>query len=313
MVAILGAWSGHTAEHESACYIWGDWPEGDPCFCSGVQPGSSLRRPLPSSMLLARQCHAVVKLRCSITNVTERMLTWYADYSQDLTSAGQQIEQSPSGFPRSIASIRQVAVSSFSIAAQSDNPNSSIFEEVMDITNMLNKKGGVAIHQQFPGGFPIQPNTHYSLIKPDPSLERSVSPHVSEQSPYSTSHNMSRAFGSPAGMQASMHLQNPMSNAMHMPNFPDMQGMGNMTGMSMQQMTQQSPQSQQQIKAYACSSCGKGFARRSDLARHGKSKVEYIRILAKSTNLEQNAFTVVIGRTSANIPTAERCSSRGQL
>ena len=215
------------------------------------------------------------------------MLTCYADYSDDLTSAGQQIEQSPSRFPRSIVSIRELAVSSFSIAAQSDKPCSSIFEEVMDITNMLNKKGGVAIHQQFPGGFSVQPNTHYSLIKPDPSLERSVSPHISEQSPYSTSHNMSRAFASPAGMHASMHLQNPMSNAMHMPTFPDMQGMGNMTGMSMQQMPQQSPQPQQQVKAYACSSCGKGFARRSDLARHGKSKSDHFQILAKSTDLNR--------------------------
>jgi hypothetical protein len=37
---------------------------------------------------------------------------------------------------------------------------------------------------------------------------------------------------------------------------------------SMQQ-PQQQQQQQQQVKAYPCSTCGKRFARRSDLARHG--------------------------------------------
>ena len=51
-------------------------------------------------------------------------------------------------------------------------------------------------------------------------------------------------------------------------------------------------------KAFACSTCGKGFARRSDLARHGALAIG----MAHSLNLlisEQNAFIVDIGPTYA--------------
>jgi DNA-directed RNA polymerase subunit RPC12/RpoP len=135
--------------------------------------------------------------------------------------------------------------------------------EVMDITNMLNNKGGV--HHQF--SLEHHHPHHHHLVKPDPMMERSASPHGSEHSHYSTSHNMPRPYHSPTAMQAPLHIPNPMSSAMQMHSFPDMHAM-NMAGMPIQQMPQQSQSPQQPVKAYPCSTCGKGFARRSDLARH---------------------------------------------
>lgn len=150
--------------------------------------------------------------------------------------------------------------------------------EVMDITNMLNKKGGVAA-QQF-----ADPHQHHhlSLIKPEPGhmgMERSASPHGSEHSQYSNPHSMSRSYPSPSAMQVPLHMQGMPS--MHMSHFADMSGMGAVQHMTMQQMPQQQqlqPQPQQveqtqqgqPAKAYPCSNCNKAFARRSDLARHGQ-------------------------------------------
>lgn len=143
--------------------------------------------------------------------------------------------------------------------------------EVMDITNMLNKKGGAAaqVQQHLPG---VIHDHHHQipLVKPEPGMERSASPHGSEHSHYSNHHSMNRGYPSPSTMQAPMHIPNPMPAAMQLPGFPDMGNMGNMAHMTMQQMPQQPQVQQQPVKAFPCSTCGKGFARRSDLARHGK-------------------------------------------
>ncbi|KAI5464649.1 hypothetical protein BGZ63DRAFT_351589 [Mariannaea sp. PMI_226] len=129
---------------------------------------------------------------------------------------------------------------------------------------MLNKKASQM--QQLQNGLIDQ----HHLVK-DPVMERSVSPHGSEHSQYSTPHSIVRSYPSPAAMQAPMHIPNPMPTAMQLPGYPEMPNMGGM-GMQMQHMPQpQPPQpqaSQQPVKAYPCSTCGKGFARRSDLARH---------------------------------------------
>ncbi|KAF1997397.1 hypothetical protein P154DRAFT_284706 [Amniculicola lignicola CBS 123094] len=115
-------------------------------------------------------------------------------------------------------------------------------------------------------------------IKSENGSERGVSPHPSESSRYSSQappqmpqyppmppHNMNgMRYPSPTQMQTSMPLLN---NNNYIPNPPDHT-----------YAQQQTPDPQQQggrpasetgpPKAFACSTCGKGFARRSDLARH---------------------------------------------
>lgn len=143
--------------------------------------------------------------------------------------------------------------------------------EVMDITNMLNKKAGAAAQVQHLSGT-LHDHQHHQLpiVKPEPGMERSASPHGSEQSHYSTPHSMPRGYPSPSAMQAPMHIPNPMPAAMQLSGYPDMPNMANMAQMTMPQMPQQPQPQQQPTKAYPCSTCGKGFARRSDLARHGR-------------------------------------------
>ena len=158
----------------------------------------------------------------------------------------------------------------------------AVLGEVMDITNMLNRKAGFQAHQHF-NSFSDYQSPAYSIIKSDP-MDRSGSPHGSEHSAYSNPGHMNRGYTSPGPMQGPMHLtSNPMQPQMQLPNFPDVSGMSGMGHMGMQQMHQHQPQpqhmqhgsqdprpSQPPFKAFACSTCQKGFARRSDLARHGK-------------------------------------------
>lgn len=136
----------------------------------------------------------------------------------------------------------------------------------MDLTNMLNRKGGPLSHQ-----LPTPAKYQLHLIKPEPLMERSVSPHTSEHSSYSTPHSMPRSYDSPSVLQASMHLPTTMGNTLAMPAYPDMPASmtASVPHMAMHHMPQQAQPLQPPIKAYPCSTCGKGFARRSDLARHG--------------------------------------------
>lgn len=170
---------------------------------------------------------------------------------------------------------------------------SSASPEVMDITNMLNNKGGAMTHG-LGGGMHHDHHQHHQhqlgLVKHEPTMDRSGSPHMSEHSSYSA-HSMSRAYPSPTAMQAPMQISSSMHNAMQMGGFADMSGMGNVPSMAMHHIHHQQPPPQQQqqhqqqqqpqqpqapVKAYPCSTCGKGFARRSDLARHGEFGVEIL-------------------------------------
>ena len=136
------------------------------------------------------------------------------------------------------------------------------------------------LHQQQHFGAPPYMN---GRIKSENGSERGVSPHPSDSSRYSSQqpqqplpsyppipgqHMNGMRYPSPTPMQAPMQMLN---NNSYIPNPPD------------HPYAQQPPPDQTQQpggrpanengppKAFACSTCGKGFARRSDLARHGKA------------------------------------------
>jgi hypothetical protein len=162
-------------------------------------------------------------------------------------------------------------------------------------------------------------------IKSENGSERGVSPHPSDSSRYSSqqpqqlpsyppmpTHGMNgMRYPSPTQMQAPMPMMNSNN---YIPSPPD--------HTYAQQQQQQQPDPNQQVgrpasdtgppKAFACSTCGKGFARRSDLARHGKElgpqqqKVVTLMIL-------QSAFIAVSVLTCASILTAASSSSSGLL
>jgi hypothetical protein len=124
-------------------------------------------------------------------------------------------------------------------------------------------------------------------IKSENGSERGVSPHPSDSSRYSSQqpqqqlpsypsipqqHMNGLRYPSPSQMQAPMPMLN---NSNYIPNPPD-----HAYAQQQQQMADAQVQHQHNggrpasdtgpPKAFACSTCGKGFARRSDLARHGK-------------------------------------------
>lgn len=136
-----------------------------------------------------------------------------------------------------------------------------------------------------------------SLRMSEVGSERGNSPHDSEHSQYSVSRmglngmngvpNGNMRYPSPPSMQGSL----PMIQQPYRPEG------GFDTGMMQQQESnrQRQPADGNVQKAFPCSSCGKGFARRSDLARHGKCHAMNYESLA---NTGQNEFTVEFGLMS---------------
>ena len=154
----------------------------------------------------------------------------------------------------------------------------------MDITTILNSKGPAAaaaaeqqLQQQLAQAAQANART------PSDTGSEHGSDHSSRYSSRSTQplHTMS---GLPNGMRypSPSQMQQPMSMLQNT-YVPQNFGLDNgyMQAHPQQHEEQQRDQQDQQrasgrqagadtMKAFACTSCGKGFARRSDLARHGK-------------------------------------------
>ncbi|KAH9884096.1 hypothetical protein F4778DRAFT_774813 [Xylariomycetidae sp. FL2044] len=149
--------------------------------------------------------------------------------------------------------------------------------EVMNITNMLDKKNAAAAAGMATGVGEQQLLPHPQL--PPAAMDRANSPHGSESSFHSgprpgasldplSGMGNGRPYGSPSTMQAplqaqmSMHDQN-MPPGMMIPAMPPLAH-----GLPLAAYNKPAEAPQPPVKAYACSTCAKGFARRSDLARH---------------------------------------------
>lgn len=97
-------------------------------------------------------------------------------------------------------------------------------------------------------------------------LDRQNSPHGSEQSRYSGPMNAS--YPSPTAMAATPLPPVPNANMAPAPMVPH--EMQQNLGMPPAGYQQAQPPAQPPAKQFPCSTCGKPFARRSDLARHGR-------------------------------------------
>jgi hypothetical protein len=156
----------------------------------------------------------------------------------------------------------------------------------MDIKQIVNSKGkGAAVAAN---GVPqdmhllqtISQGNNFPMS--DAGSERGNSPHDSEHSRYSAPRLMNGAptimrYPSPTAMQNPL----PMMGQPYQPTHGYDNGM-------MQQQDHSIPTGRQSTgdgtapKAFPCSTCGKGFARRSDLARHGTASPASLLFILKA-------------------------------
>lgn len=156
----------------------------------------------------------------------------------------------------------------------------------MDIKEIVNSKGSkgaaaaaAAVHGAGHDLHLLQTMsqaTNFSMS--DTGSNRSNSPHDSEHSRYSAPRLMNGMGGTPTDMRypSPTAMQNPLP-MLQQPYRPDNGYNGNM----MQQNNGQIVGPNMHVlpdgtapKAFPCSTCGKGFARRSDLARHGMLQIQ---------------------------------------
>lgn len=145
----------------------------------------------------------------------------------------------------------------------SQSPSSS---GAMGIGNVLNIKGEPGVEQHQQGATPEQ-QPRPAMAHQQIPMDRPNSPHGSEQSRYSGPMNAS--YPSPTAMGVASLPPVPSANMapaqmMRHPDVPPNLGSGMPPGgyKPVETGTQPPP------KAFPCSTCGKPFARRSDLARH---------------------------------------------
>lgn len=165
----------------------------------------------------------------------------------------------------------------------------------MELGSILNTKMPGRLLAGRPMSYDMQPTMQQQYapapyqngqIKSETNSERGVSPHPSNDyqsrypqpappplqayQPMPAAMNNGMRYPSPTAMNAPMPMMNQQYMANPAPEHaypppvqPDQQA---------QQQTGGRPASDNgPPKAFACSTCGKGFARRSDLARHGRS------------------------------------------
>lgn len=139
---------------------------------------------------------------------------------------------------------------------------------------MLNMKGGAAGMQGLhPDAHQFHLQSHANRSMSENISDRGTSPHGSEQSRYSSAPSMNQV--NLMSMNGNMRYSSPTT--MQTP-LPILQGYRHDSGYETSVMAQnntqvaqrESPADTSAQKAFPCSTCGKGFARRSDLARHGK-------------------------------------------
>ncbi|KAL2113567.1 hypothetical protein VUR80DRAFT_3494 [Thermomyces stellatus] len=165
--------------------------------------------------------------------------------------------------------------------------------EVMGIDMLVNAKGDVTTANLQQQTIPTMPSPDHTPLTQGPRstadpLERSGSPHGSAQSvhsrystprPNDISESLSRSYPSPAPMLQSHEPQLASSMSVHglpptsaaQPYQNDYRPAvlpGNWNQTVQPIPARQAVTSQGPVKAFPCNTCRKGFARRSDLARH---------------------------------------------
>ena len=176
----------------------------------------------------------------------------------------------------------------------------------MGIGNVLNIKAEPGLHQSQHGAtldHQQRPPQHLQQLQ----MDRQNSPHGSEQSRYSGPMNAS--YPPPTAMAAAPLPPVPSANMAPAPMVPhEMHPL--MPGMSPTAYQQQAAGPvQAPAKQFPCSTCGKPFARRSDLARHGTHQSPLSFCL--SLTCKQSAFTAASAHMFATTPAAANSLSNG--
>jgi hypothetical protein len=139
----------------------------------------------------------------------------------------------------------------------------------MGIGNVLNIKAEAGAQQPQQGTTPeLQQQQRPPQQLQQLQVERQNSPHGSEQSRYSGPMNAS--YPSPTAMAATPLPPVPSANMAPAPMVPHEMQQNLVPGIPSGGYQPAPAPSQGAPKQFPCSTCGKPFARRSDLARHGR-------------------------------------------